>query len=74
MATSVLTLLLDSSLSPSCLPGPGGLWAGAPWPRPGLESRAAPSLWGCHLFTRWKNFCRKPGSTALLQSSSCDRG
>lgn len=34
------------------------------------ESTAGPPL-SHHLFTRWKYFCRKPGSTELLQSSSC---
>lgn len=74
VATFVLPLLLDSSLSPSCLTGPGGFWVGVPLPCPGMGGTADVLPWSHHLFTRWKYFCRKPGSTALLQSSSCVRG
>lgn len=40
--------------------------------RPGLEgTQGTFSVAFTYLFTKWKYFCRNPGSTALLQSSSC---
>lgn len=56
---------LDSSYCPDASQGLGVSALGT-----GTESAAAPTL-SRHLFTRWKYFCRKPGSTELLQSSSC---
>ena len=69
----LLTLLLGSLLSPRAW----RVWGWGECSGPGFPCRAQDGRhsghapWSHHLFTRWKYFCRKPGSTALLQSSSC---
>lgn len=72
IARFLLTLLLGSLLSTR----PGGFGVGGRvrgWgspAMPGMEGLVGTLPRSHHLFTRWKYFCRKPGSTALLQSSS----
>lgn len=59
---------LDCSLFPSCLTVVGG---GVLRRARGRRPQAGTRPWNCHLFTRWKYSRRKPGSTVLLQTSSC---
>lgn len=70
-ASCVFTLLPELSLGASLLPG---CLTGGPLRGPGTGTPSSTLPRSCHLFTRWKYFCRKPGSTVLLQSSSCVRG
>ena len=72
VARFLLTLLLGSLLSPRAwrVWGWGSVRGWGSPAVPGMEGTVGTLPGSHHLFTRRKYFCRKPGSTALLQSSS----